>query len=39
LYPDDGEKEEDLIKSADKAMYEAKKEGPNNYHWTGFQLT
>ena len=25
LYPDDGEKEEDLIKSADKAMYLAKK--------------
>lgn len=39
LYPDDGEKEEDLIKSADKAMYEAKKAGPNNYRWTGFQLT
>ncbi len=39
LYPDDGEKEEDLIKSADKAMYVAKKEGPNNYRWTGFQLT
>ena len=39
LYPDDGEKEEDLIKSADKAMYLAKKEGPNNYHWAGFQLT
>lgn len=39
LYPDDGEEGEILIKSADKAMYEAKKEGPNNYHWTGFQLT
>ncbi len=39
LYPDDGEKEEDLIKSADEAMYLAKKEGPNNYHWAGFQLT
>lgn len=39
LYPDDGENEEVLIKSADKAMYLAKKEGPNNYHWTGFQLT
>jgi diguanylate cyclase (GGDEF)-like protein len=33
LYPDDGEKEEALIKTADKAMYLAKKEGPNNYHW------
>lgn len=39
LFPDDGEKEDDLIKSADKAMYMAKKEGPNNYRWTGFQLT
>jgi len=39
LFPDDGEKEEDLIKSADKAMYMAKKAGPNNYRWTGFQLT
>ena len=39
LYPDDGEKEEDLIKSADKAMYMAKKEGPNNYHWAEFKLT
>ncbi|HDP36925.1 MAG TPA: diguanylate cyclase [Candidatus Atribacteria bacterium] len=33
LYPDDGEEGEILIKSADKAMYLAKKEGPNNYHW------
>lgn len=39
LFPDDGEKEDDLIKSADKAMYMAKKEGLNNYRWTGFQLT
>ncbi len=39
LYPDDGEEREILIKSADKAMYLAKKEGPNNYHWAGFQLT
>src|SRR5665648_51591 len=39
LYPDDGEKEEDLIKSADNAMYTAKKEGPNNYHWAEFKLT
>jgi len=39
LYPDDGDKEEVLIKSADKAMYSAKKEGPNNYHWAEFKLT
>jgi len=38
LYPDDGEKEEILIKSADKAMYMAKKEGLNNYHWAEFKL-
>lgn len=36
LYPDNGEEGEILIKSADKAMYLAKKEGPNNYHWAGF---
>ena len=39
LYPDDGKKEEDLIKSADNAMYTAKKEGTNNFHWAGFKLT
>jgi len=39
LYPDDGDEEEVLIKSADKAMYLAKKEGPNNYHWAEFKLT
>ena len=39
LYPDNGEKEEDLIKSADNAMYTAKKEGTNNFHWAGFKLT
>ncbi len=39
LYPDNGEKEEALIKSADKAMYVAKKEGPDNYQWTGCKLT
>jgi len=39
LYPDDGKEEEVLIKSADKAMYTAKKEGPNNYHWAEFKLT
>jgi len=38
LYPDNGEEEEVLIKSADKAMYLAKKEGPNNYHWAEFKL-
>ena len=39
LFPDDGEREEVLIKSADKAMYIAKKEGPDNYKWAGFKLT
>ncbi len=39
LYPDDGEEGEILIKSADKAMYSAKKEGSNNYHWAEFKLT
>jgi diguanylate cyclase (GGDEF)-like protein len=39
LYPDDGEEGEILIKSADKAMYLAKKEGLNNYHWAEFKLT
>ena len=39
LYPDDGEEGEILIKSADKAMYLSKKEGPNNYHWAEFKLT
>ncbi len=33
LYPDNGEGEEVLIKQADKAMYMAKKKGPNNYCW------
>lgn len=37
LYPDDGEEEEILIKNADKAMYTAKKERPNSYHWAGPQ--
>ncbi|MBU4348804.1 sensor domain-containing diguanylate cyclase, partial [bacterium] len=39
LYPDNGEEGEILIKSADKAMYVAKKEGPNSYHWAEFKLT
>jgi len=37
LYPDDGEEEEILIKNADKAMYTAKKERSNSYHWAGSQ--
>lgn len=39
FYPDDGEKEEILIKNADQAMYQAKKEGPGHYQWAGFKLT
>jgi diguanylate cyclase (GGDEF)-like protein/PAS domain S-box-containing protein len=39
LYPDNGDKEETLIKNADNAMYTAKKEGPDNYKWAGFKLT
>lgn len=39
LYPDDGEREEVLIKSADKAMYMAKKESLNSYRWAEFKLT
>lgn len=38
LYPDNGKEGEILIKSADKAMYLAKKEGPNSYHWAEFKL-
>ena len=38
LYPDDGEREEVLIKSADKAMYTAKKKSLNSYHWADFKL-
>lgn len=37
LYPDDGEEEEVLIKSADKAMYLVKKEGRDDYRWAGSQ--
>jgi len=37
LYPDDGEEEEVLIKSADKAMYMVKKEGRDDYRWAGSQ--
>ena len=33
LYPNDGEKDEDLIKNADAAMYLAKKRGKNNYQF------
>jgi diguanylate cyclase (GGDEF)-like protein len=33
LYPDNGEKAEVLVKSANQAMYTAKKEGPDNYQW------
>ena len=32
LYPKDGKKSAKLINSADKAMYNAKKSGKNNYY-------
>ena len=30
MYPDDGVSIEDLLRKADKALYEAKKQGKNN---------
>jgi diguanylate cyclase (GGDEF)-like protein len=33
IYPDDGQDAETLIKSADTAMYHAKRNGPNNFQF------
>ncbi len=35
LFPDDGEEGEILLKKADEAMYRAKAEGGNQYHFAG----
>ena len=35
LYPDNGTTAEELIRSADKAMYEIKRQGKNNFGFTG----
>jgi len=33
IYPQDGHDADTLIKSADAAMYQAKRKGSNNYHF------
>ncbi len=39
LYPDDGNSANDLLKFADAAMYEAKTEGKNNFHFYSPEMT
>ncbi|MDA8242003.1 MAG: EAL domain-containing protein [Nitrospiraceae bacterium] len=38
LYPDDGDNAKNLLKNADTAMYQAKKEGKNNYRFYSRQM-
>ncbi|MCU7940895.1 MAG: diguanylate cyclase [gamma proteobacterium symbiont of Bathyaustriella thionipta] len=39
LYPDDGDRAEDLLKYADAAMYKAKDEGRNNFQYYSSEMT
>jgi len=39
IFPDDGDRVEELIKNADAAMYQAKEGGKNNYHLYSQDLT
>ena len=38
LYPENGETAEDLIRSADKAMYRVKRQGKNNFGFASPEL-